>query len=71
MLANAKQFESPTNKTHGPQINAKGKKIQKWLERKIRNWKIKVLRGKPARKCLWPTGKQIARVKPARNYHSG
>lgn len=25
MLANAKQFESPTNKTHGPQINVKKK----------------------------------------------
>lgn len=68
MLANAKQFVPPTNKTHGPRINVK-KYRNGWRGKK--KWENKSIKGKPARKCLWLTVKKIARVEPGRNYHSG
>ena len=73
MLANAKQFLPPTNKTHSPQIQKKIEKNEKkrigWRgKQKLKNKSIK---GKPARRCLWFIIMHAAGAKPARNYILG
>lgn len=50
MLANAKQFVPPTNKAHGPQINAKNTgMVGEEKEKKKKKWENKSIKGNSAR----------------------
>lgn len=57
MLANAKQFESPTNKTHGPQINVKKKKNPEMVGEENKKLENKSIKGKACEKMFVAHGK--------------